>query len=58
MSIKPHWNTLCKESKVGLYLMVMIVPLELLVLVTAAWSAFTEKKSLIARERKGSISPS
>jgi len=54
MNVKPHWNTLCKESKVALYLMVMIVPLEAVVLATAAWGSFTEKRSLIVRERKGS----
>jgi hypothetical protein len=54
MNTKPHWGTLCKESKAGLYLMVMLVPLEVLVLGAAAWGSFTEKKQLIVRERKGS----
>lgn len=54
MNIKPHWGTLCKESKAALYLMVMIVPLEVLVLATAAWGSFQEKKQVIVRERKGS----
>jgi len=54
MSIKPHWGQLCKESKAALYLMVMIIPLEVLVLGTAAWGVFTEKKQLVVRERKGS----
>jgi len=54
MNVKPHWGTLCKESKAALYLMVMIVPLEVLVLGTAAWGAFTEKKQLIVREKTGS----
>jgi len=54
MTVKPHWGTLCKESKAALYLMVMIVPLEVLVLGTAAWGAVTEKKQLFVRERKGS----
>jgi len=54
MNTKPHWGSLCKESKAALYLMVMVVPLEVLVLGTAAWGAFAGKKQLIVRERKGS----
>jgi hypothetical protein len=34
MDVKPHWGTLCKESKVALYLSVMMIPLQLLVLGT------------------------
>lgn len=54
MNIKPHWGQLCKESKAALYLMVMIIPLEVLVLMTAAVGVFAGKKSMIVRERKGS----
>jgi hypothetical protein len=54
MNIKPHWGQLCKESKAALYLMVMIIPLEVLVLGVAAVGAFAGKKPLIVRERKGS----
>jgi hypothetical protein len=42
------------ESKVALYLTVMIIPLEVLVLGSAAWVSFAEKKQLVVRERKGS----
>ena len=54
MNVKPYWGQLCKESKVALYLMVMMIPLELLVLGAAAVGVFAEKKSLVVRERKGS----
>lgn len=32
MDTKPHWGTLCKESKAALYLTVMWIPLEIIVL--------------------------
>jgi hypothetical protein len=54
MDTKPHWGTLCKESKAALYLTVMLIPLEVLVLTAAAWGAFAEKKQLVVHERKGS----
>jgi hypothetical protein len=54
MTSAPYWGTLCKESKVALYLTVMIIPLEILVLGSAAWVSFAEKKQLVVRERKGS----
>jgi len=54
MDTKPHWSTLCKESKTGLYLSVMIIPLEILILGTAVFGARFEKKNLVARELKGS----
>ncbi|KAH8815671.1 hypothetical protein F5884DRAFT_663352 [Xylogone sp. PMI_703] len=56
MSVKPHWGTLCKESKAATYLMVMIIPLEVLVLSVAAVSLMTQKKQQqdFVPERKGS----
>lgn len=54
MNVKPHWGTLCKESKTALYLTVMLIPLEVLILGTVAFSAFVEKKQVVVRERKGS----
>jgi len=54
MDVKPYWGTLCKESKVALYLTVMIIPLEILVLGTIVWSAIAERKQVFERERKGS----
>jgi len=54
MDVQPHWNMLCKESKTALYLTVMIIPLQVIVLGTAAWSALAQKKQTVAHERKGS----
>jgi len=54
MTSSPHWGTLCKESKVALYLTVMIVPLEVLILASSAYVSSLERKQLIMRERKGS----
>lgn len=54
MDVKPHWNSLCKESKAALYLTVMIIPLQVFVLGTAAWGALAQKKQTVAHERKGS----
>jgi hypothetical protein len=54
MNVQPHWGQLCKESKAALYLMVMIIPVEVIVLSTAAFGSFAEKKHLVVTERKGS----
>ncbi|PVH82278.1 hypothetical protein DL98DRAFT_514044 [Cadophora sp. DSE1049] len=54
MNVQPHWNMLCKESKTALYLTVMIIPLQVFVLGTAAWGALAQKKQNVAHERKGS----
>jgi len=56
MDVKPHWGTLCKESKAALYLMVMIIPLEALIFGVAAFSVLTQKKQQqeFVPERKGS----
>ena len=58
MTVKPNWNMLCKESKVALYLMVMIIPLQVLVLGTVAWGVFAEKKAQAGTHRKGSLAMS
>jgi len=54
MTIKPHWGTLCKESKAALYLMIMLIPLELLIFGTVTVSMFVAKKQVVVHERKGS----
>lgn len=59
MGMKPHWGSLCKESKTGLYLMVMMIPLEVIVLSTVVVGMFAQKKEVVRRdeenrERKGS----
>ncbi|KAG9239230.1 hypothetical protein BJ875DRAFT_448761 [Amylocarpus encephaloides] len=54
MNIKPHWGTLCRQSKAGLYLMVMMIPLQVIVLSAGAVGVFAAKPRLVVRERKGS----
>ncbi|KAH6681797.1 hypothetical protein B0J14DRAFT_577184 [Halenospora varia] len=55
MQVKPHWGALCKESKTALYLMVMMIPLQVIILGAAAFGAFaTKKQQPVTHERKGS----
>jgi len=56
MTSKPHWGSLCLESKAALYLTVMIIPLEVFVLGTVTWAFVAEKKQqpTVVHERKGS----
>ncbi|PQE02907.1 hypothetical protein CJF31_00002712 [Rutstroemia sp. NJR-2017a BVV2] len=51
----PHWNTLCQESKAGIYLGIMIIPLEVYVCGLSAWIMYKEKRTVgQGWERKGS----
>jgi hypothetical protein len=54
MDVKPHWDVLCRETTAALYLMVMMIPLEVLVLASVTYSAFTGKRQTFESERKGS----
>ncbi|EPE36179.1 hypothetical protein GLAREA_05517 [Glarea lozoyensis ATCC 20868] len=56
MNMKPHFRTLCKESKTALYLMVMMIPLQVIVMSLVAFGAVAEKKQrqIVVHERKGS----
>jgi hypothetical protein len=56
MNMKPHFRTLCKESKAALYLMVMMIPLQVIVMSTLAIGAIIEKKQqhVVVHESKGS----
>lgn len=54
MNVEPHWNMLCRESKVALYLTVMMIPIQVVVLGTVAAEAFFQKKTSALPERKGS----
>jgi hypothetical protein len=53
MDVKPHWDVLCRETSAAIYLMVMMIPLEVLVLGSVVYSAFVQKQTF-ERERKGS----
>ncbi|OAA44844.1 hypothetical protein NOR_03598 [Metarhizium rileyi] len=44
MSTRPFFGTLCKESQAALALVVLLVPLELIIVVTACFQALLEKK--------------
>jgi hypothetical protein len=54
MNVKPHWDVLCRETTAAIYLMVMMIPLEILVLGSVAYSSFAGQKQMSERERKGS----
>ncbi|KAM0334147.1 hypothetical protein ACHAQA_001167 [Verticillium albo-atrum] len=45
MAARPHFGTLCKQSRVGLYLTVLLVPLEVLVLGAAVVQAVLERNA-------------
>jgi len=54
MDVKPHWDVLCRETSAAIYLMVMMIPLEVLVLGSVAYSSFAGQRQSFERERKGS----
>ncbi|KUJ12793.1 uncharacterized protein LY89DRAFT_193282 [Mollisia scopiformis] len=53
MDVKPHWGTLCKESKVALYLSVMMIPLQVLVLGTVVVGFLGRVRGWVAGKGKG-----
>lgn len=60
LSEKPHFGTLCKESKTALYLSVILVPLELVIFSLAGYQLVLLRKIIgFSHTRKaGSPSPS
>jgi len=54
MNSQPHFGTLCSESKVSLYLSILMIPLETIILAVAAWGVVAEKKTVVMMDRKGS----
>jgi hypothetical protein len=52
MDVKPHWDVLCRETSAAIYLMVMMIPLEVLVLGSVVYSRFAGYKQTFERERK------
>jgi hypothetical protein len=54
MNARPYFGTLCKESQAALALAVFLVPLELIILVTAGFQAVLEKKVGGLFSRRGS----
>ena len=57
MTQQPHFGTLCRQSKAGLYLAVLLIPIEGIVFAIAAFQFSVEKSaSSLGRGRK-SASP-
>lgn len=59
MSSEPHFGTICRESKTGLYLSIILIPLQVIVVGLAAATVISEKKARghvteIRREKGGS----
>ncbi|KAI1800044.1 hypothetical protein F4811DRAFT_57325 [Daldinia bambusicola] len=57
---KPHFGTLCSESRTALYLSVILVPIELIVFTVAGYQSILERKALsfIPSHKAGSPVPS
>ncbi|KAK6949978.1 hypothetical protein Daesc_008301 [Daldinia eschscholtzii] len=60
MGAKPHFGTLCSESRAALYLSVILVPIELIVFTVAGYQSILERKALgfIPSHKAGSPVPS
>ncbi|EFY85637.1 hypothetical protein J3458_008971 [Metarhizium acridum] len=58
MSTRPYFGTLCRESQASLALAVLLVPLELLILVTACFQAIMEKKMEVILHLRDGSAPS
>jgi hypothetical protein len=43
MLTRPHWGTLCKESKAGLYLSILLIPIEAITFAIASYQAGVER---------------
>jgi hypothetical protein len=55
MTQNPHFGTMCKQSQAGLYLAIVLIPVEALALALAGWQLKVEKyTSAYTRARKGS----
>jgi hypothetical protein len=55
MSQQPHWGMLCRESWAGLYLSILLIPVEAIALGLAGYQLKVERHTnAYARARKGS----
>ncbi|KAI0123856.1 hypothetical protein BJ170DRAFT_98861 [Xylariales sp. AK1849] len=53
MTMKPHFGTLCRESKTALYLSIILIPIEAIILSLASYQVILERKvNGIAQSRK------
>jgi hypothetical protein len=57
MAQKPHFGTLCRESKTALYLTVILVPVELAILTLAGYQQILLKKAISFSPVRKSSSP-
>jgi hypothetical protein len=44
MTVPPNFGTLCKEAKTGLYMSILLIPLEIAVLGLAGWQLIAERQ--------------
>lgn len=45
MTVPPHFGTLCKEAKTGLYMSILLIPLESALLGVAGWQLIVERQA-------------
>ena len=57
MMQKPHFGTLCKESWAGLYLSILLIPVEAAVFAFASWQKKIEKHADAYSQARKSSSP-
>ena len=57
MMQKPHFGTLCKESWAGLYLSILLIPVEAAVFAFAGWQMKLEKHANAYSQARKSSSP-
>jgi hypothetical protein len=57
MVTRPQWGTLCKESMAGLYLSIILIPIEALILGAASWQAVLERSVVTAAHGGKRVSP-
>jgi hypothetical protein len=53
----PHWNTLCRQSYAGLYLSIVLIPVEAVVLALAGWEMKVERQVSGFSRAQGKRSP-
>lgn len=46
MMLPPHFSTLCNESRAGLYMAILLIPLEVLIVGMAGWQFVVERQAL------------
>jgi hypothetical protein len=57
MTQTPHWDTLCRQSYAGLYLSIVLIPVEAVVLALAGWEMKVERHVSGYSNARGKRSP-